>query len=155
MMRSSFLTADLAPDASDRRSAGDGSSASGGWHQVESSHERASLLPFQLHRADTLQFVVSSSNAGLFYPPLCRSGKFVAHCNEARKCQGPSTADAGAGPFRGRILATPPSNYCHSILLEENIERVAILNDDVVGNKGAEVALAISVAVSQNAERVT
>jgi hypothetical protein len=25
-------------------------------------------LPFQLHRADTLQFVVSSSNAGLFIP---------------------------------------------------------------------------------------
>ena len=69
--------------------------------------------------------------------------------------KGPQRRYAAAGPFRGRILATPPSNYCHSILLEENIERVAILNDDVVGNKGAEVALAISVAVSQNAERVT
>jgi hypothetical protein len=31
-------------------------------------------LPFQLHRADTLQFVVSSSNAGLFIPHFAGVG---------------------------------------------------------------------------------
>ena len=73
-------------------------------------------LPFQLHRADTLQFVVSSSNAGLFIPHFAGVGSSWRIAMKRGSVKGPQRRYAAASPFGGGILATPP--HCHSILFE-------------------------------------